>query len=472
MRVYFSPSPQLWSPPIGLLVTFAAAISGAAAEVCLQPRVDLVTLDEGNSGGYQADLSIVSSPSNDASYFVARSRSGLFEIQNNQHHQQEGSPRLDLQRIGGLIGSAIRGVDLALNSETGKVILAVESEGGTVATLQYNPDKNSDNSKSNATSSLEFLHWITPSRSESVDGMVNSWGEGVALTGDGSLLAACTVLEDAIGIFDITTGIDPKNTSLLPTQRIPIGPDKASRLAFSADGNVLVAAIDSCDGDNPDEARLLIFRQGKTQQQEWTQELNITGTSLECANRGYTGISIATNMDGSLVAIGSFNSLQKDPAVSVFAYNVDGDPKWAVRDVIGTNVWRSVYVTLSEEGDMLAIGTPFWIPADVDLTYSDRVTLYQYTTNAEWRVIGRIKGTEDNPIIGNSVALNEDASVLVVGSGSQMARIYDIVNGTCETDDNENITIIPQFPAKSTTICEDEVITINVTNPVFHLSLS
>ncbi|CAB9503585.1 expressed unknown protein [Seminavis robusta] len=455
-----------------LLVT-TTSVSGA---VCLAPRVDLTNNDRAayHSSANNGWKGVVQISGN----IVARNRNGIFHLNGDTDTAMQ-------QQVGDTFGYDMELVALA---DQGRVV-AVANEKGTVSVLRIVKDK--DN---NHTLSVTRAQVVAHSLRDSIPDMEASVG-GLALNGNGTLLA--TSLMDSflkpgpqgwrndVGLFPIhNTDFYANNLSASspppPPQVIErVSGASASTLVLSALGNVLVAADDACETEEGyrDKAHIRIFRRSYNgTAHNWDIELDEWGYSLGCTRWAWPGLSLAINHDGSLVAVGAFNNQSNHPAVSVYQYQqqqTKSESNWVLRDVVETGNNRT-FVSLSANGNWMAIGTPLWNATN--RTGTDRVTLLHYNNNDTdnsntWETMATIPGTDDNGSLGNGIAMDDNATRLAVGHWGSHLRVYDIVhNDSSICQHNQSV---PVFPFPNTSSCEENYsITFNSSSQVYHLALS
>ena len=184
-------------------------------------------------------------------------------------------------------------------------------------------------------------------------------------------------------------------------------------------GNGTVVAVTSLNGDaadgTADAGFVRVFVGSSTT--GWTQ----LGSNIEggVTRDDQFGTSLAISDDGTVVAIGTpvFGNVtdRNKGIVKVFAF-VGSD--WAqvgqTFEGLENNLLGSS-VSLSNDGSILAIGSPgINGVAGVEV---GRVSVYQ-VQNAFWVAIGGdIEGEVQRDGIGNAVALNGDGTIVAIGSG-------------------------------------------------------
>ncbi|MEZ4799719.1 MAG: T9SS type A sorting domain-containing protein [Flavobacteriales bacterium] len=152
-----------------------------------------------------------------------------------------------------------------------------------------------------------------------------------------------------------------------------------------------------------------------------------------------TGASTSLNSSGVTLAIGSTLAINdngwQSGAVRVFDF-IDG--QWVQRgatlygdgseDENFQNDLFGISVSLSEDGNFLAVGASFNSSVPENLENQGLVKVFQWN-GLEWSVMGEpILGTQSNENFGNQVALNASGSTLVTGG-----KNYNAINGLEDT---------------------------------------
>lgn len=146
-----------------------------------------------------------------------------------------------------------------------------------------------------------------------------------------------------------------------------------------------------------------------------------------------SGASVATNIDGTIIAIGApENDAGGNGAGHVRVYQDNGSA-WTQlgSDIDGANAAdnKGRSVALNNNGTIVAIGTPLWgggASADKGL-----VQAYQYS-GGTWSQLGvDIFGAVKDYDLGTSVALNADGTLMAVGiPGNNQAQVYRYSGGS------------------------------------------
>lgn len=155
------------------------------------------------------------------------------------------------------------------------------------------------------------------------------------------------------------------------------------------------------------------------------------GNSIEAIDGdGLFGEAVSLNGAGNIVAIGSpFNDIAGEAAGAVRVYELIND-QWVLKGAqifAGYNLSNSgSSVSLSDDGNTLAIGNPHGF-------FSVTVKVFNYI-NGNWINMGNaIASQAVGDVLGKSVALSADGSVLAIGaagfSGNGHLEIYQFENG-------------------------------------------
>lgn len=163
--------------------------------------------------------------------------------------------------------------------------------------------------------------------------------------------------------------------------------------------------------------------------QNWTQ----LGEDIDGEfQTNYSGWSLCLNSDGSKVAIGAYGNNENGSFsghVRIFE-NVSGTWTQIGNDIDGLieDERLGYSVSLSSNGSIVAIGAPY---NNENGDYSGVVRIYQYNNN--WELYGNeIEGISSNGYFGYSVSLSSDGQILAIGSpynnyngeNSGLVRVY------------------------------------------------
>ena len=434
-----------------LLLLLLGLFIDTTESVCLRPRVDLTSNDRGASRASQSDNGYKGFAQISGNV-VARTRNGIFSL----------DPAV--RRVGDHFGYDLDQLALADNGR----VVATANDNGYVSVLRVEPN-----------GTLTRVRRVADGIRDSYADRHASWG-GLALNGNGTLLATTLLFwraetEDqkhVAGLFpiDINDVVNWSAPSLQPVEIVPGVTEKT--LVLSSMANVLVTADDACGKyQSVERGRMKIFRRYfNGTGVNWSKELDVWGHTHPCTTKwGLPGISVATNNDGSVVAIGAFNNKTNTPAVSVYQYQ-SNKAEWILRDLIETGNNRT-FVSLSGDGNWLAIGTPLWNATIRNDT--DRVALMHYDADkAEWETMTTVPGSDDNESLGNGIAINDDATLLAAGHFGTHLLVYDILHDDSQCQLGISLAPATHYPFPDTSACEGNAITINSSGPVLRLGLS
>jgi len=182
-------------------------------------------------------------------------------------------------------------------------------------------------------------------------------------------------------------------------------------VSISSDGSVVAIGAKHNDGNGQDAGHVRVY---KNINGTWTQ----IGADIDGEAAGdQSGCSVSINSDGSVVAIGAQNNNGNGFASGhVRVYENQGST-WTQ---IGTDIdgevgsdYSGYSVSLSSNGSVVAIGTPF---NDGNGQQAGHARVYQ-NQNGTWTQIGvDIDGEAAGDGFGSSVSLSSDGSILAVGA--------------------------------------------------------
>ena len=291
--------------------------------------------------------------------------------------------------------------------------------------------------------------YVKPSNTDAGD----SFGDAVALSGDGQTLAIGAPGEDGAGTGVGSDGTDDSasgagavyvfartgNTwtqqAYLKASNTGVLDGFGSAVTLSSDGDTLVVGapnersaatdVDGTQGDNSLDsagAAYVFVRSGEA----WSQQAYLKSSAPEAY--GYFGGSLSLAADGHTLAVGAFGEQVVAGAVHVFERDAtvwsskavltasDAD----VNDAFGTSV------ALSADGRTLAVGAPWetsgatGVDGDqTDQSASNAGAVYMFMRlDGPWSQRAYVKasntGTGDE--FGTSVALSGDGTLLAVGA--------------------------------------------------------
>ncbi|MDG1962119.1 MAG: T9SS type A sorting domain-containing protein [Flavobacteriaceae bacterium] len=201
-------------------------------------------------------------------------------------------------------------------------------------------------------------------------------------------------------------------------------------VAISANGNIVaIGAIENSDGGS---------RSGHVRVYEnvdgtWTQiGEDIAGEAVD----DRSGWSLAISADGGIVAIGSDLNNSWRGQVEVYE-NIGGTWTQIGEDIEGENFQdiSATSISLSNDGSIIAIGAP---RSDGTANNSGHVRVFE-NSGGSWIQIGQdIDGVQEQGRLGNSVALNGEGNIIVIGASQNdengtntgEVKIYENQDGT------------------------------------------
>ena len=202
-------------------------------------------------------------------------------------------------------------------------------------------------------------------------------------------------------------------------------------VSLSADGSIVAIGAYSNDGKDIDGINGGHVRIFKYTAGVWTQ----LGSDIDGeAAFDQSGLSVSLSADGSIVAIGaSFNNGNGQNAGHVRIYKF-ASGLWTQlgEDINGEelNVYSGRSVSLSADGSIVAIGTPY---NNSKALNDGQVRIFKYDAGA-WIQLGNdINGKAESDFLGSSVSLSADGST-VAASGifdgiSENVSIYKFISG-------------------------------------------
>jgi len=198
-------------------------------------------------------------------------------------------------------------------------------------------------------------------------------------------------------------------------------------VSLSADGNRLAIGAHNYDGNGSRSGHTRVYNWSGT---AWIQlGSDINGEAAE----DYSGGSVSLSSDGNRVAIGADgNDDNGDKSGHVRVYRWSGT-EWAQlgSDIDGeaTGDQSGVSVSLSSDGNQLAIGAPF---NNDNGRWSGHTRAYQWSGTAWVQIGADIDGEAAEDRSGSSVSLSSDGTHLAIGApfadgidlGSGQVRVY------------------------------------------------
>ncbi len=205
-------------------------------------------------------------------------------------------------------------------------------------------------------------------------------------------------------------------------------------VSVNSDGTIVAvgaAANDGVNGENSGHVRIY-----ENQNEIWVQiGQDIDGEGIN----DLSSIALSLNSDGTIVAIGAYNNDAngEDSGHTRIYENLNGTWTQIGEDIDGdaAGYGAGTSVSLSSDGTLVAIGTPF---STNDALLDGHVNVYE-NQNGTWVQIGqKIIGENEGDRFGASVSLSADGSIVAIGTphtdingtSSGQARMYENLNGT------------------------------------------
>ncbi|MES2864248.1 MAG: T9SS type A sorting domain-containing protein [Bacteroidota bacterium] len=331
------------------------------------------------------------------------------------------------------IGADINGE--AANDNSGSSV-SLSSDGNVMAIGAYGNDGNGSNS--GHVRIYQNISGVWTQIGADINGETNSnsSGNSVSLSSDGSVVAIGAPENNGAGIGNGHVRVY-QNISGVWTQ---IGADidgeasydGSGYVSLSSDGSVVAIGAPGNDGNGSNSGHVRIYQNISG---VWTQ----IGTDINgwAASIGI-GLHVSLSNNGSIVAIGAPNSSVNfgyDGSTRIYQ-NISGVWTQIGADITGgnTNNYSGYSVSLSSDGSMVAIGSPY---NDGNGTDSGRVRIYQNMSGV-WTQIGTdIYGEAVNDYSGINISLSGDGSLVAIGSpfndgngtSSGHVRIYQNISG-------------------------------------------
>jgi len=266
----------------------------------------------------------------------------------------------------------------------------------------------------------------------------DNFGQSVALSSDGTILAVGAVLNDGGGANSGSVRVY-KNTNNVWSQ---IGSDINGLaaddnfghcVALSDDGTILAVGAPGADTNGVDSGSIRVF---KNINNVWT----LLGSAIAGATGEQGGWSISLNSDGTIVAFGSRFSDNggKSDGGCWRAYKYNGTSWSQLGTTIGgenSGDQLGYSISLNDAGNICAIGSRL---NDGSGSNAGSVRVYEYANNT-WTKIGQdIDGETAGDLSGWSLSLDGTGTICAIGSinndasGSNAGsvRVYQYTNST------------------------------------------
>jgi len=266
----------------------------------------------------------------------------------------------------------------------------------------------------------------------------DNFGWRVSLSDNGSIVAIGAIYNDgtAIGaghvrVYEYNSGTTTWNQLGLDIDGEAGGDQSGRSVSLSSDGSIVAIGAIS-NSSNAGHVRIYEYNSGTT---TWNQ----LGADIDGEAGGdNSGWSVSLSSDGSIVAIGAINNSSSAGHVRIYEYN-SGTTTWNQLgldingEASGDNSGRNV--SLSSDGSIVAIGA---YKNDGNGLDSGHVRVYENLLGV-WTQIGvDIDGEATGDNFGYNVSLSSDGSIVAIGAykndgngvDSGHVRIYQNVSGT------------------------------------------
>lgn len=317
------------------------------------------------------------------------------------------------------------------------------SSNGTIVAIGAPGNIENDQISAGYTRVLEFdgTDWVQIG--QDIDGETDQdiSGARISLNGDGNILAIGAPGNPSNGIFSGRTRVFEFNGNVWTQMGQSIDGEGAedgsgSSISLSEAGNILAIGAVGNDANGAFSGRTRIFEFDGTSWVQMGQSIDgdaaedVLGSSLSVSENG-----------GGIIAIGSAgNDSNGDLSGLTRVFEFDGTLWTQVgEDIVGesANDGSGASVSLSTNGDIVAIGAPGNMENG---EFSGHTRVFEFDGSA-WIQLGEdIDGDEANMGFGNSVSLNADGRILVVGAAGNgenedlpgLTRIFEYDGNTWE----------------------------------------
>lgn len=178
-------------------------------------------------------------------------------------------------------------------------------------------------------------------------------------------------------------------------------------LSLNSTGDVIAIGSPIHDGLDYNNGRVRVF---KYENSDWQQKADISGEAWGIAS----GSTVSLNANGTILAIGLGHELINPPSSpgSVRVFGWTGSQWSQMGDDIsaGSEYSGGGVVSLNENGEVLAIGVPYWGPENKGL-----VRIYRWI-NDDWQLSHTIIGELESELAGYAIELNAAGDRIIVGS--------------------------------------------------------
>ena len=244
-------------------------------------------------------------------------------------------------------------------------------------------------------------------------------GYSVSLNSDGSVVAIGEPENDGNGdgagqvrVFQNNNGSWSQIGADIEGEAI--GDNFGYSVSLSADGSILAVGAPDNDGNGTDAGHVRIFQNNSG---TWTQ----LGQDIDAEDAGDgLGTSVSLSADGSIVAVGApYNDDNASTSghVRVYQYNSStGQWEQIGQDIDGENSGdvSGTSVDLNDDGTVVVIGSPY---NDENGSKSGQVRVFEYnSSNNLWEQKGQsLYGENQYYEAGRAVSVNSDGTVIAMG---------------------------------------------------------
>lgn len=282
-----------------------------------------------------------------------------------------------------------------------------------------------------------FAQWVQMGNDIEGETSESYSGNSVSLNYDGSIVAIGASSNDENGFSSGQVRL----YQFINTIWVQIGQDIngdeegdgfGTAVSISLDGSIVAVGAPGNDGNGNGSGLVRIYKNYSGIWQQIGSDINGDGVN------GFSGDAISLNSDGSIIAIGAYNKNGVNGINSgqVRVYkNIDGIWEQLGGDINGEEMSdrSGKSVCLSGDGTIVAIGSPY---NDGNGSESGQIRIFKYN-NDNWEQIGGdIYGESEFYYFGDSLSLNSDGTILIGGApynndnGNQsgQVRVYQYIN--------------------------------------------
>jgi formylglycine-generating enzyme required for sulfatase activity len=315
---------------------------------------------------------------------------------------------------------------------------------------------NGNNGNGTDSGSVRVYVWngsVWTQRGSDIDGEATNDASGisVSLNSDGTVLAIGASLNDGNGTDSGHVRVYNWNGSAWTQRGSDIDGEAASdysgqSVSLNDNGDILAIGAYGNDSNGNNSGHVRVYSWNGS---VWTQRGNdIDGESANDAS----GFNISINSDGTILAIGAGGNSDNGTASGHTRVYVWNGTSWVQRgsdiDGVAANDNSGLSVSLNNDGSILAIGSPY---NDTNGTNSGHVRVYSWNGSSWTQVGDNINGETSLNYSGISVHLNGDGTILTIGASgnsdngasSGSVRVYRLIGISFTPTPTKTLTPTP-----------------------------